>query len=128
VASADTQSARGSDPQGAHPGPRGAAGDEGAALDGCAGSTVAGRRPTTHGGVVRGSAGSMTGTATRVRESATTQRRAACRKGYVRIQAFVPAVLWDAARQDARRTHRSPSAYVIVALEKALGWDEPEES
>jgi hypothetical protein len=44
------------------------------------------------------------------------------RAGYVRVTAYVPKVLCDAARADSRRQHRTPSAYVAVALERTLGW------
>ena len=46
------------------------------------------------------------------------------RAGYMRVAVYVPRVLWEAVRVEARRQHRTPSAYVIVALERALGWDE----
>jgi hypothetical protein len=42
------------------------------------------------------------------------------------VQVYVPKVLWEAVQVDARREHRSPSAYVIVALEERLGWAEEE--
>ena len=37
---------------------------------------------------------------------------------------FVNAVLWRAVRVAATRDRRTVSAYVTVALERALGWDE----
>jgi hypothetical protein len=41
-------------------------------------------------------------------------------------QGLAPRVLVEAMRQDARREHRTPSAYVAVALERSLGWDDGE--
>jgi hypothetical protein len=40
------------------------------------------------------------------------------------VTCYLPRVLWQAARQDAARQHRTPSAYVAVSLERSLGWDD----
>jgi hypothetical protein len=46
------------------------------------------------------------------------------RAGYRRMTAYVPRVLWDAVKEEAERHRRTPSAEVICALERWLGWDD----
>jgi hypothetical protein len=46
------------------------------------------------------------------------------RAGYVSVTCYLPRVLVDALRQEARRTHRTPSAAIIVAVERLLEWDD----
>ena len=70
-------------------------------------------------------AGSMAGSAAR-KASHVRVRPRHVRPGYMRVGVAVPKVLWEAVRVEARRQHRTPSACVIVALERALGWDEDE--
>ena len=47
------------------------------------------------------------------------------RVGYRRpyhVQVYMPQVLWEAVKQQARREHRTASGWLAVQAEKALGW------